>query len=271
MGASETDEEGFCMRRSLAGATAALLLLTSSAAADGPSKEPPAPVHVVYAPTWSGPYFGAGIGYTNVSPDLFARDSAVVPGTEARFDDLRTSKSNGGVFGTVVAGWDWQITPKILLGVFADYDFSHISGNVVGGDLVGDVYNFRANLDHQNLWAAGMRLGWLHRESMLFYGTVGYTQAEFGVVSTVRLLGADPADDDVDAAKQRSRPTIGGYFVGGGVDTRLNENWFVRLEYRYSRFTKTTTIHPQEGYVIDLEPSMQSARLSLTYKLPRTP
>jgi opacity protein-like surface antigen len=55
--------------------------------------------------------------------------------------------------------------------------------------------------------------------------------------------------------------------VGAGVDSRIAaSNWFLRLEYRFSEFDRETIAQLDEFTRLDVEPSMHTARLSLTYK-----
>ena len=71
----------------------------------------------------------------------------------------------------------------------------------------------------------------------------------------------------VDGVRVFSRDrTFGGYFVGAGIDSRLAaSNWFLRLEYRFSDFD-SERLFRAEDFRIDAEPSMHTARLTLTYK-----
>jgi outer membrane immunogenic protein len=145
------------------------------------------------------------------------------------------------VFGVVTVGYDRVLRQGWIGGVFADFDFgSGISGDVsVGGT--------DTSLDHNSSWAVGARLGSLVTPSTLLYGTAGYTQAEF----EMNGFGAR---------------TYGGYFVGAGVETFVHTNLTLKLEYRFSQFGEERIVD-EASLSADLEPSMHSARLVLTYKL----
>jgi len=61
--------------------------------------------------------------------------------------------------------------------------------------------------------------------------------------------------------------TFNGWFVGGGVDTRLAaSNWFLRLEYRFSQFDNERFFSDDELSRVDFEPTVHSVRTTLTYK-----
>jgi outer membrane immunogenic protein len=90
----------------------------------------------------------------------------------------------------------------------------------------------------------------------LWYLTAGYTEADFNASARVldqRIFSLDK--------------TFGGYFVGGGVDTRLAGNWFLRLEYRYAEFdSERKFIDEASDLGVRFEPSTHTARLTLSYK-----
>ena len=235
------------MKKVMVGVTVALALVTSNAAADGIDRRPapsiaaPAPV---YAPTWTGFYIGAGVGGSAVVHDFSIDDV-----------DLRRNHFDGfgadGVFGTVIVGWDWQVGVSTVLGLFVDYDFHNNSADIslLGGDV-------RAGIDHDNAWSVGARLGFLSSPSALWYATAGYTEAQFEGFVSVEGLGTISRDR-----------TFNGYFVGGGVDTRLAaSNWYLRLEYRFSDFS-SERLFEDEFTRLDVDPTVHSARLTLTYKL----
>jgi len=235
------------MKKLIAGAAAALSLVTGNAVADGPYRRPPptiaAPVPV-YAPppTWSGFYIGAGIGAGAVLHNIEFFDAL---GPLARVDSL----GGDGVLGTVIVGWDWQIGSSTVFGLFADYDF--------GGHSRSNSADFGLSHEFDHAWAVGARLGWLSNPAMLWYLTAGYTEASFD-----NFFGAPGGGFSRDR-------TFSGYFVGAGVDGRLAaSNWFLRLEYRFSQFD-SETVFPVDlaGVGVDVEPTVHTARLVLTYKL----
>jgi len=248
------------MKKLIVGVAAALAL-TSPAVADGPYKRPPptiaAPAYAPPpAPTWSGFYLGAGIGAGAVVSDVTA--DILGPGepfTPFSFDGI----GGEGVLGTVIVGWDWQIGASTVFGIFADFDFSDISTRFETLSVFPT-----SSHNHNSSWAIGARLGWLANPSTLWYLTAGYTEAQFDNFNSYPIF----ADD------QRGDQTFSGYFVGAGLDTRLTGNWFLRLEYRYSQFDSETVFsgNASDSIVgvdsrIDVEPSMHTARLVLTYKL----
>jgi len=236
------------MKKVAVGVAVALALVTSNAAADGVDRRYPqsiaAPVPYAAPPTWSGLYIGAGIGGS-----AFVHDHRIL---DLDFGDTRfDGVGDVGVFGTAIVGWDWQVGSNAVLGVFVDYDFSNMSHDfsVLDGSITG-------SNEHDHSWSVGARLGLLSSPSTLWYTTAGYTQARFE--GSTSIAGIDVAHDR----------TFDGWFVGGGVDTRLAaSNWFLRLEYRYSELD-SQRFFSDDGVTttIDLEPTVHSVRTTLTYK-----
>jgi outer membrane immunogenic protein len=229
---------------------AVALTLVSNAAADGIDRRYPPTIAapVPYAPplTWTGFYIGAGVGGAAVVHDHRLRDI-----------DLGDTRFNGigdvGAFGTAIVGFDWQVSPTSVLGVFADYDFSN---NSTDFSLLDGLV--RTSIDHDHTWSVGARLGVLASPSTLLYATGGYTEARFE--------GSTTLFDDPDFSFSHDR-TFSGWFVGGGVDTRLAaSNWFLRLEYRFSQFDTERFFSDDELTRVDFEPTVHSVRTTLTYK-----
>lgn len=215
------------MKRLVLGFVGAMALLTGNAVADGMKQRAPACCDT--ARPWTGFYVGVGVGAAAVVHDL-----TIGP---IGFDGI----GGEGVFGTVIVGYDRQLAPNWVGGIFTDFDFSGVSTDLSIAGL------FNASVEHKNTWSVGARLGMLTSPSTLWYGVAGYTQAQFEINSTIGGLDL---------------PDFAGYFVGGGVESQLRDGWGLRAEYRFTQFDREDII----AGVIGVEPSMHSARLALTYK-----
>lgn len=230
------------MKKPILALAATLCFVTGQAAADGYARK--APTTALEMPrSWTGFYLGAGVGAGAVVHDL----SIDIPGVGnlLGFDGI----GGEGFFGTLIVGYDHQIAPGIVGGVFFDYDFSGISTDLsVAGGL------FAASLEHQNSWSVGARLGLLTSPSTLWYGMAGYTQAQFDLSSTIGPLNL---------------PDFNGYFVGAGVESQLHAGWALRAEYRYTQLDSESIFSVPGVIDVSLEPSMHTARLALTYKFGR--
>jgi outer membrane immunogenic protein len=199
----------------IAGYALALALSASAAFADGMDKRAGA---ACCASSWNGFYIGAGAGGMAVTYDVSA------------FGDF----GNDGLFGTVTVGLDHQINSRVVVGLFADYDFSNVSTTFTG--VTGKL---------NNAWSVGGRLGVLSSPTTLWYATGGYTQA------------------NLDLSIPISTPDFDGYFVGAGVESQLGGGWSLKGEYRFSQYGS------ENIGGADVEPSTHSARAVLTYKFGR--
>ena len=147
----------------------------------------PAPVRVA-AYSWTGCYVGAGGGYGMCDQESTAC---------SRQRSLWQSNDNGGRgwFGTVQVGCDYQIGSNIVIGVFGDYDWSGIKGDMSPCQSSAAVGEEKL----KNSWAAGGRIGWIPWSSQQFlvYVSGGYTQARFDGV-TFRAIAQRPRDRLLD-------------------------------------------------------------------------
>src|SRR5215510_8391234 len=166
-----------------------------------PAKAPvAAPVY-----SWTGCYLGAGGGY-----GMFDQEVGFV----ANGKPLGASTDVGGRgwFGTVQVGCDYQITSNIVIGAFADYDFSGIKGTwhtaVSFSDLVGDE-------KLKSSWAVGGRIGWIAFQPLLVYVSAGFTEARFNSINLVEALSGVPIQFSIGSH------TYTGWFIGSGYEYAL--------------------------------------------------
>ncbi|MBT3070973.1 outer membrane beta-barrel protein [Rhodomicrobium sp. Az07] len=249
-----------------AASVAALIGVSGSAlAADMYSKGgyKDAPV-MVPEPTWTGFYLGLGLGAAAVNHDIdysevWARDNKNVStrsgggrgGNHRQPEDLSAGLdgiSGTGAFGTVEVGYDRQFG-SVVAGVFFNYDFADVGTDA---HLNGD----KATLDLEDSWTVGGRIGYLVNASTLAYVLGGYTEANF----------------EAKAGEFKWDDTLNGWTVGGGLETKLGGNWFLKAEYRYTEFDGLTFKGGDERgcYVsaqkLDVDTSVQTARVVLSYK-----
>ncbi|MBS0236863.1 MAG: cellulose biosynthesis protein BcsS [Proteobacteria bacterium] len=223
------------------------------ALADGPFSLKDTPVQVE-APTWSGVYFGVGGGYGhNHSKNNYHDDSGDVDATSSK-----NEYADGGLV-SLIYGIDRQVGSRFVVGAFADFSTSELNrGNE-------DIHN-AMTIDRS--WAIGARAGVLLNERTLVYATGGYTQAHF---SNDGWWDIDP-DGGGPTVHGKGSQTFSGYFVGGGIERRLNDNFYLRGEARYSDFgSRVTNSGNVDGAnFVDREvPSIITVQAALVYKLDR--
>jgi outer membrane immunogenic protein len=210
---------------------------------------------MVLAPTtgWTGAYIGVGIGGGAAVDDVKADVSQVYRGGHTKSVGKGELDGLGGegVLGTVQVGYDRQFG-RFVGGIFFDYDWTGISGDV---KYNGSSLNGKLSASLTSEWSVGGRAGYLVNPETLVYGLAAYTQGNFDL--PLHLSGSTPD----------------GYTVGGGIETRLGGNWFLKGEYRYTHFSEETlgTIKVSQGwrnYDVKLtdQTDVQSGRLVLSYK-----
>jgi outer membrane immunogenic protein len=198
----------------------ALTLLIASPAMSAdmrlPVKAPlAAPVY-----SWTGCYVGGGGGYGMFDQEVRFVDGGSPVG-------LSTDVGGRGWFGTVQVGCDYQISGNMVIGAFADYDFSGIKGNWHSAfdDLVG-----REKL--KSSWAVGGRIGWIAFQPLLVYVSAGFTEARFNSFNLVDAFSGVPTTSSVGSH------TYTGWFIGTGYEYALGffPGLFWKTEYRFADY-----------------------------------
>ncbi len=225
-----------------------------SAMADGMARRgslKDAPAVYGSAPTWSGFYLGAGLGYGHGTIENSYTESNGF---------WRTMDAEGmhGGFGTVIVGIDRQLHDRYVIGAFADFDWASLKLRYNESTLATE-----QSVALETAWAVGLRAGYLVNPSALLYIAGGYTQADFENRGYYDIVGAPPS---------RTSISHSGYFIGVGLEAMLAERLTLRGEARYSVFDEEVVSSGTiagVSYVDRASPSVLSARLLLTYRIGR--
>jgi outer membrane immunogenic protein len=225
-------------------------------AADMFTKWPAASVPVS---NWTGLYVGLGIGYGmyNVESNQVAAAAGAVT--------LPQGTSGGrGWLGTALAGFDYQLAPSWVAGLFADFDLMRIGSDHLGPPVTTGI----GNLENRRAWAAGGRIGYLVTPQVLTYVNVGYSAARFDQVNYLNTSTLAPNGTSLPGQ------TYNGWFLGGGLEYQIP--WFrglsSRTEYRvadYGRQTVTNVATVTGTPLVTAEalrPYVQTVRTQLIYK-----
>lgn len=102
-----------------------------------------------------------------------------------------------------------------------DEQRARYSASWIDGDL---------NLD--NVWSVGGKLGFLATPRLLLYGVGGYTEARLDGSATATFAWGDA----YKTVKLDMPDELKGWFVGGGAEMKLHKNVSLKLEYRYARY-----------------------------------
>lgn len=245
-------------RLALSVAAVSLLLAGSASAADLRRPAPvraPAPAPVV-AYNWTGCYIGGGGGYGMWNQEAHVLIGGVATG-------LSNDNGGRGWFGTVQVGCDYQIGSNIVIGAFADYDFSGIKGDASLAALqhVGEE-------KLKNSWAAGGRIGWLPFQQLLVFVSGGYTEARFGQFSTRNALTGILTGSAVE------KHTYSGWFLGTGYEYGIGwlPGLFWKTEYRFADYGServnyiTAATGAATGTTFDFDKRIHTVRSELVWR-----
>ena len=216
------------------------------------------------AARWSGIYANIGGGY-----GLWAADTTTTQaGAGLAANVIRHSERQGGRgwLGRAGGGYDQQVTPNIVVGVLADFDFSRLNGTVQDPDIV-----VAGDIRQQWSWTAGARAGLLVKPEILTYLNGGYTSAHFSSASMsgpVVLAGFVPSGLVTPAF------TRDGWFIGGGTEymlTSIANGLFWRNEYRYAQYGTQVLTDTVPGTAIafnsiNFKPVVQTVTTQIVYK-----
>jgi outer membrane immunogenic protein len=215
---------------------------------------------------WTGLYFGLGIGGALMQPDVSASGSrqgnigaCTADNCAPTFipiiglNGTQSSTMNQGDFGalgTVQVGYDIQVSPVFVAGLFADFDWNNdlkaestnTSNNnltILGGllNLPLSAQTLSTRLESDWSFSIGGRLGVLTGPRTMIYGLAAYTHMKVSGSATFQasdILGFIPALNAPTNLTTALADSLNGVTLGGGVETKLGHSWSLKLEYRYT-------------------------------------
>jgi outer membrane immunogenic protein len=228
-------------------AISTISLPQTTSAADLPYKAPAYVPPLPLAYTWTGFYVGGEIGAKWADPK-WTTISIIEPGFATVVD--RSSPRDYDLTALRVGGYlgyNWQFAPRWLVGVEGDWAYAHkgeITAGIPGCSILctGGFPGPQATTSSVTMgWdaSARVRLGFLVLPNLLAYGTGGVAWQHFEASATCQHSGPDPLCIILPGnpfATVTNKVTRTGWTIGGGLETKLSENWLLRGEYRYSDF-----------------------------------
>jgi outer membrane immunogenic protein len=222
-----------------------------------------APVVMPPAPSWTGFYIfgGAGAGLWSADNGTIATVTGATLGTGQR-------NGGSGWYGTVGAGYDWQVNQKWVLGILGDGQFGSIRGNVSD-----TFFNLQGQETLRNSYAGGVRVGYLVAPNVLSYVNAGYSGSQWSGASLSSVAIGGPALTTTGSFNRN------GWFVGGGVENNLDifginiPGLFMKTEYRGAYYgsinlpeTVIATGLPSTGTTPTFKAWDQTISTSLVYR-----
>ena len=244
--------------------------ISPSAPASAPIVPPPLP------PGWTGIFWGAAAGGAATRSQTTSIERATNGPVGFNTLDLSGPTTNGGGFIDVFAGGDVQVSRFVLGGqleaTVSDLSFSSTgtraysyfdAGGPTGATATG---NYRPQVTARWLASALLRAGVLLDGNTLLYGLGGWTFGRFEARNVTDNPFYQPNE-----TFWASGPT-----GGVGIERKLDSNWRLRAEYRYTRFEGAQT---QDLYAFtsggvttqtfarssQYDQSMQSGRIGFAY------
>ena len=189
------------------------------------------------------------------------------------------SSLNGdpGVFGTVGVGYDFEATPGVVIGAFADIDWSNADASFSGNSTsvlksievhekeflaLSSTTSVSGSMDYGYSYTIGGRIGVLSLDrSALLYVLAGYTRLEMDgataqVQNTLDLSLFDGYKTFSSAGNPisvRLPDSFDGYTIGVGGQVKLTQAISIKLEGRYSGFeSKSVSYSSSKTKEIDL-------------------
>lgn len=225
--------------RGSAALLAAVLLASPVLAADlgtGSSKDGP---YAYSAPDmrWTGFYMGSQSGWSSYNHELTgasdfnaqtANGTTVYSG--AGETSLTSLAAGGGLFG-LNAGYDFQLPgSRIVAGLWGEFNWAtnKASGSHSYADDHGNSKSGMFNLQHDDEWSGGVRVGYLVNNSTLLYGLAAFTRFD----STLTGNGITAANG------WKTDASTNGYTLGLGYEALFARtstgDFSYKLEGRYS-------------------------------------
>jgi outer membrane immunogenic protein len=217
------------MKKLVLALTALAAFTGSASAADlaaRPYTKAPPPV-VAPVASWTGCYIAGGGGGAFTNNDH--NDFTTVGGIPV---SPNLTAGARGWFGTVGAGCDYQFN-NFVVGVFGDYDFMDVKGDISTGGFFGPALTGSQKQDSQ--WAVGGRVGYVILPQLMTYVSGGFTQAHWKSTNLSSFFVPGVALATLPGS------TKSGWFIGAGDEYALSflPGLFWKTEYRYSEFDRT--------------------------------
>jgi outer membrane immunogenic protein len=237
----------------------AFILAGPASAADLPYKAPPPrPLVSGWTGIYAGLNVGGGIGVNSNMQN--ASFSSTALGVNGLLTDSANSLALPGWVAGGQVGFNWQVSPWMVLGVEGDWDWTSQKGRTSSSTPPADLAFFGAGANgfgyglatQQKLTqiaTARARGGVLLRDTLwyvtggLAWGTINDSYSFSGAANPTVFPGALQPGPFLPGAANFSASKFG-WTVGAGVETKLGGGWSAKLEYLYVDLGDVTETFP---------------------------
>jgi len=183
---------------------------------------------------WTGFYAGlnAGYGFGGNNGWTFESGHSAWAYTIANGRVSEPSFKPKGLIGGVQAGFDYQISDKLLIGVETDFQYSDVKDKGTSSlPALGSWYAEQTRIKQKMTWfgTTRLRFGVFPIQRLLIYGTGGLAYGRLEASSSVRY----DYTGDYNLFSGSSKDTRVGHTMGGGVEFALARNLTAKAEYLY--------------------------------------
>jgi outer membrane immunogenic protein len=213
--------------------------------------------------SWTGFYVGVGGGFSSLNNKIDARPG---PDPSSPLSASLNGLGANGALATISAGYDYQLSPYFVAGIFGDFDFHSLKSNL-DIDIPSAPLSVHGQFSVNHQWSVGGRLGYLASPGTLVFLTGGYTQ--LSVSDFTANVSAGGQTITLDATV----PTIAGGFVGAGFETILTRSISLKGEYRFTEFGSGLVTLPTVGgtdlnqfVTARISPTLQIVKASVNYR-----
>jgi outer membrane immunogenic protein len=213
--------------------------------------------------SWTGFYVGVGGGLSSLNNKIRAQPG---PDPSSPLSASLNGLGANGSLATISAGYDYQLSPSFVAGIFGDFDFhslkSSLDIDIPSAPLSG---HGQFSVNHQ--WSVGGRIGYLTSPGTLVFLTGGYTAL------SVSDFTANVSGGGQTMTLDATVPTIAGGFVGAGFETKLTKSISLKGEYRFTEFGSGLVTLPTVGgtdlnqfVTARVSPTLQIVKASVNYR-----
>jgi len=145
----------------------------------------------------------------------------------------------GGVYG----GYNWQVAPRWVLGLEADWMWGGQTATLRSAAFPSTGPTFSLGFARDTFrvkaeWDASVRgrVGFLVTPSIMAFATGGATFMSVEMTSQCGAPGGGPCAFSLAPTTATVSDSVIGWTVGGGVEAMITPNWSLRGEYRYADY-----------------------------------
>jgi outer membrane immunogenic protein len=274
---------------SLASFAAAGLNVSAASAAD---MRAPAPIYnkaPILAPAynWNGFYFGgnAGAAREHATGTSDFVDTFFAPGNSEFSNPQSNGPSNTSFIGGVQAGYNWQVSPHVVLGAEGDWDWLNTKysfcrqtdvQSTACSDVLPNIFGSESIASETKWLATARARAGVTWDRFMFYGTGGAAWGRLDTTESLSCLvdGCGGTSTLKLAASSTLSQTKAGWVAGLGVEGMLSPNWSVKAEWLHvdlgnlsQTFTTVGNVPGSQSVVWSRDERFDMVRVGVNYHL----